>query len=210
VLHTEAFASGEWAANCYILHDESLTGIVIDPGEDFELPLGYLKARSLNIQAIVATHAHYDHIASAAYAQEQLGVPFYLHGADARLLKQANFYRKIFGGKRVVAMPAVDFDLADRTALQFGALSIDVLHTPGHTPGSVGFLIDGHLFAGDTILGKRIGRTDLPGGDKDALKASINRILALPPSTVLYPGHGAPATLTECLAQNAEVAEIVG
>jgi len=209
VLSVKAFASGEWQANCYVVHDEQGDGVVIDPGEEVDAVLGYAAERALRIRAILATHAHYDHIASVQDLKERFQVPFFLHGADARLLRQANFYRKIFGGKRTISIPTMDHDLAAGRTLQFGALSIDVMHTPGHTPGSVSFLTEGHLFVGDTVLAKRIGRTDLPGGDKSALAESVRRVFALPAATLLCPGHGPTMTLAESRTINREAAELV-
>jgi glyoxylase-like metal-dependent hydrolase (beta-lactamase superfamily II) len=210
VIRVETIAGGAWKTNSYVVCDAKRNGVLIDPGEEIDAIVGYVKAESLVIQGIFATHAHYDHVTSVADMKERFSAPFYLHRADFRLLAQANFYKKIFGGKRNITIPSVEFDLADCTALQFGDMTFEVIHTPGHTPGSVSLVAHGNIFSGDTILGKRIGRTDLPGGNKDALNATIKRIFTLPSTTLLFPGHGAAVSLSEIIAINREVAELVG
>ena len=209
MLGMKVFTSGEWRANCYVVHDPQRDAIMIDPGEEIESAISYVREHELTMHAVVATHAHYDHVASAQRVKDAFAIPFFLHGADAKLLKQANFYRTIFGGKRPIPVPVVDVDLTGSDRLQFGALAIDILHTPGHTPGSVALLCKGHLFAGDTVLARRIGRTDLPGGDKALLATSVRRLFALAPTTLLCPGHGPSITLAESRTINREAAELV-
>lgn len=206
-VHT--IVTGEWRENCYVLHGEERHAVVIDPGEDTDAIIGYLEAEALTVDAIINTHAHYDHVGSVADIRSRYNAPFHLHAGDHRLLKQANFYRAIFGGKRTIAIPDVDVDLSACQTLTFGGTSIEIIHTPGHTPGSVSFLTDGLLFSGDTLFGARVGRTDLPGGDKAALGASVQRLLQLPPDTIVLPGHGARASLAEILAANREAAELL-
>lgn len=200
MLEVKTIVTGEWRENCHILHGPSRRAIVIDPGEDFGAIAGYIEAESLAVAAVINTHAHYDHVGSAAEIGARYNAPFHLHAGDHRLLRQANFYRVLFGGKRAITIPNVDVDLAGCPTLAFGEVNIEVMHTPGHTPGSVSFLIGKYLFSGDTILGTRVGRTDLPGGDKAALRASVARLLQLPPDTIVYPGHGARAVLADIRA----------
>lgn len=205
----ETIVTGLWRENCYVVKGDCGQAIVIDPGEDCDPILGFLEAESLTAAAIINTHAHYDHVGSVADLKARYCAPFHLHVADHDLLRQANFYRKLFGGRRAITIPDVDVNLADCPRLHLSGIDIMVIHTPGHTPGSVSFLIDGFLFCGDTIFAKRLGRTDLPGGDRIALCASVQKLLALPPSTMIFPGHGAPVVLADILTTNAEVAEIL-
>ena len=206
-VHT--IVTGEWRENCYVLRGDGRHAVVIDPGEDTDAIVDYLEKESLAVVAIINTHAHYDHVGSVADIRARHNAPFHLHAGDHRLLKQVNFYRVLFGGKRTIAIPDVDVDLCACPTLTFGGLTIEVIHTPGHTPGSVSFLTEGCLFSGDTLFGSRVGRTDLPGGDKAALGASVQRLLQLPPETVVFPGHGARASLAEILSANREAAELL-
>lgn len=208
MLAVETIVSGKWRENCYILHTNSNAVVVVDPGEDFEAIDSYLETHGLGIKAIVSTHAHYDHICSAAELKAHYVAPFYLHSADGKLLRQANFYRMLFGGQRTITIPDVDHCLDEAPVLWFDDLRLDVIHTPGHTPGSVCLLAQGRLFAGDTLFAKRLGRTDLPGGDPAALATSIERLFMLAPTTIVYPGHGPAATLAEILAINRDLAEM--
>jgi len=205
--HVETIVTGRWRENCYVVHADAKSALVVDPGEDFDRIVAYLERHSLNVLAILATHAHYDHIGSVAELKARYGAPFHLHAADHRLLRQANFYRAMFGGERSITIPEVDVDLAACETLRFGASVIGVMHTPGHTPGSVAFLTEECLFCGDTIFGQRIGRTDLPGGDKAALMASVQRLARLPGTTKLFPGHGAPFGLAEVFGANGDLVE---
>ena len=206
-VHT--IVTGEWRENCYVLRGLEGHAVVIDPGEDTDAIVGYLDAESLTVDAIINTHAHYDHVGSVADVRSRYNAPFHLHAGDHLLIRQANFYRAIFGGKRTITIPDIDVDLSACPTLTFGGIGIEVIHTPGHTPGSVSFLTEGLLFSGDTLFGSRVGRTDLPGGDKAALGRSVQRLLQLPPKTMVLPGHGARASLAEILSANREAAELL-
>ena len=209
MLPVETITTGKWRENCYIVHDDAGTAIAIDPGEGAAEIIAVIDARHLALAAIVNTHAHYDHIGSVSELRQRYGAKFHLHSADRRLLAQANFYRTLFGGERSIAIPEIDVDLASSGKLQFGAMGIEIIPSPGHTPGGVSLRIDDMLFTGDNLLGKRIGRTDLPGGDAAALTETIRTLFRLPSATVVYPGHGRRTSLAEIAEANAEVAEIL-
>ena len=198
--------SGKWRENCYIL-SSGTEAVVIDPGEDADAILSHLDTQRLAVKAILCTHAHYDHIGAVSDLQSRYAAPFYLHAADRPLLRQANLYRKLFGGERTIAIPSIDVDLATSPALQFSGTDIEVMHTPGHTPGGVAFFTRDAVFVGDTIFRNRAGRTDLPGGDRPAIEASLRKLLALSPELVVYPGHGLPARLAEVIASNGDLAD---
>jgi glyoxylase-like metal-dependent hydrolase (beta-lactamase superfamily II) len=117
-VHT--IVTGEWRENCYVLRGEGRHAVVIDPGEDTDVIVGYLEKEALTVDAIINTHAHYDHVGSVADIRSRYNAPFHLHAGDHRLLKQVNFYRVIFGGKRTIAIPDVDVDLATCQTLMFG------------------------------------------------------------------------------------------
>ena len=165
MLTVKCLPTGKWWENCYVVSDAKKIAIVIDPGEDAQTIIDYIKSEKLDVKAILNTHAHYDHVGAVSDIKSHFGVAFYLHKNDFKLLKQANFYRAIFEGQRVIQIPEVDVDLSEIQTLKFGGIAVTVLETHGHTAGSVSFLIDKNLFVGDTIIARKVGRTDLPGSD---------------------------------------------
>jgi glyoxylase-like metal-dependent hydrolase (beta-lactamase superfamily II) len=197
MLSVATLPSGKWKENCYVVFDAAKTAIVIDPGEDAAQIMDFLRESALNVAAIANTHAHYDHVGAVAEIKAAFGAKFFLHNADFKLLAQANFYRMLFEGQRAIQIPEVDQDLANAENLQFGAIRLQVIPTPGHTAGGVSFLIEDKLFTGDTIIGRKPGRTDLPGGNALQLAESVQKILALAPEILLYPGHGKPVSIGE-------------
>jgi glyoxylase-like metal-dependent hydrolase (beta-lactamase superfamily II) len=171
--------------------------VVIDPGDEGEELAGRLEAQSLRPVAIVNTHGHLDHIGAVQFLKERYGVPFYLHPGDRPLLEAAPDHARFFGVD-VPPIPEVDHFLADGGALRLGGLELEVIHTPGHTPGGVSFAVSGHIFAGDTLFRGAIGRTDLSGGDYETLIRSIReRLLPLPDETIVHCGHGPDTTIGE-------------
>jgi glyoxylase-like metal-dependent hydrolase (beta-lactamase superfamily II) len=149
--------------------------------------------------ALLATHGHHDHIAAAATLSERWKVPFFLHPADAPLLRRMNFYRKLFDGAGRARVLERWTPLVPSEELGFGDLRVEVIETPGHTPGGVTFRIGDWLFPGDLLLPAGAGRTDLPGGDRTALQGSLAAIGLLPPHLKVHPGHGDSFPLGEGL-----------
>ncbi|MDW7710729.1 MAG: MBL fold metallo-hydrolase [Deferrisomatales bacterium] len=181
-------------ANCYILGDEETReAVVIDPGGDTPVLVRSLEARRLNPVAILATHGHFDHVEGLASLKRATGAPIHVHRGDLTLIQGMTGQGLLFG-VRVEAAPAPDVFLEDGDRVRFGPYTLQVLHTPGHSPGSVSYLLDKSVFVGDLLFAGSIGRTDLQGGDYDTLLRSVRtRIFTLPEDTVVYPGHG-PAT----------------
>lgn len=191
-VHT--FACGPFQTNCYLVEDEaSGEALLIDPTLESESVLDELTARKLHLAAIVNTHGHIDHVYADAFFAQHSGAPLAIHRADAPMLASLAQQARLFGLPEP-ALPQADRLLADGDTITAGALSLRVLHTPGHTPGGIGLYAPGVLFSGDTLFAGGVGRTDLPGGDWDQLITSItDRLLALPDDTIVYSGHG-PAT----------------
>jgi len=189
---------GPFAENSYFLVDpESLEAVAIDPGDEAECLLEIVAARRLKLRWILNTHAHLDHVGAVAALKEATGAPFHLHEADRFLLDLLPAQAAAFG-LSPPPVPAVDgwlkegdvFEVAD------GRLRIEVVETPGHSPGGVTLVAQGALFAGDALFQGSIGRTDLPGGDYETLLRSIReRLLVFPDGTPVYPGHGPPTTV---------------
>jgi hydroxyacylglutathione hydrolase len=175
--------------------------MVIDPGGDFDRIRDRLGTLAVTVDAILLTHGHVDHVGAAAELQRLTGAPVRLHGADRFVYGLLPLQAAMLGCP-APAPAEVDASLVDGAILALGAFEIRVLHTPGHSPGSVGFLLEQgpeiRLFAGDTLFRGGVGRTDLWGGDGQALLDSIHgQLLTLPDHTVVIPGHGELTTIGE-------------
>lgn len=185
-------------SNGYLACDEiSRQGVVIDPGGDLTSLQVEIQRREIQVRYILNTHGHFDHIAANAGLIAALIVPLGLHPADRELLLAGG--GAAWYGQAYVPSPPPTLDLEDGLVLKTGALHIEVIHTPGHTPGSVCFYIpqDGALITGDTLFAGSVGRADLPGGNARELAQSLRRLLAFPETTRIYPGHGPSSTLAQ-------------
>ena len=209
-MNIKTIKTGKWRENCYVVHNLSKSGFIIDPGDNYNEIIKYINNYNINILAIINTHAHYDHICAVSTLKDTLQIPFYLHSKDKRLLKSANLYRMLFEGKQTITIPSVDYFLDNcNKPLQFNDIEVKVIETPGHTDGSVCFQIDNYLFTGDTLFEKDIGRVDLPGGNKTELIKSLKQLSKLPSSMELYPGHGNSNTMQQILENNQKLKALV-
>jgi hydroxyacylglutathione hydrolase len=207
-VHVETFAAGPLGCNCSILADlDAKRAIVIDPGGSYEKIRARLTELGLEVDAIVHTHTHFDHVGCTAELQRETGSTASIHEADRFLYDLLPLQAELFGVRAPVAAD-VDGGLVDGRAIRAGAVELGVLHTPGHTPGSCSFVVrDGngstHLFAGDTLFRGSVGRSDLWGGDGEVLIASIrSKLLTLPDDTKVVTGHGAATTIGDEKARN--------
>jgi hydroxyacylglutathione hydrolase len=184
-------------ANCYIAGcEETREGVVIDPGDEAERILAEVEAAGLTIKYILNTHAHFDHIMANAELVKATGAPLALHPLDLPLLR-ANGGAALFG-LTASSSPDPDLELAAGDTITFGNYTLQVLFTPGHTPGHVSFYEPQAkiIFDGDVLFAGGIGRTDLPGGDYETLLASIyERLMVLPDDTTVCSGHGPLTTI---------------
>lgn len=190
---------GPMASNCYILGCEATgEGLVIDPGDKPGEVLDAVAEEGIAVKEIVATHGHFDHIGYAKEVQDALGgIPFAIHQDDLFLVEGLVEAAGLFGAK-VEHPPEVSRFLKEGDRISFGEESLDVLHTPGHSPGGITLLRRGIAIVGDCLFAGSIGRTDLPGGAYDLLIASIrDKLLTLDDSTEVYPGHGPTTTIRE-------------
>lgn len=183
------FTVGLFETNCYVLTLKNAT-IVIDPGAEAEKIISYLNKNKLVPTHILLTHAHIDHISEVKEIADEYGISVYLNENDEDLYNSdKNSIEPFFP-------PLTE---RTKTTSKFNLDEIEAIHTPGHTQGGTCFYVKeaNLLISGDTIFNESVGRTDLPGGNHDQLIKSIkNKILALPPETVIYPGHG-PKTSVE-------------
>jgi hydroxyacylglutathione hydrolase len=201
----ETFPVGILQCNCTILGDEtSREAIVIDPGYEIPRILTLLARHQLTVRQILVTHAHIDHIASAPALKQITGAPIMYNQADLPLVAMMDEQATWID----VAIPEVappDHSPADGEVLTVRGIETTVLHTPGHTEGSVSLYIPqaGLLLAGDTLFAGSVGRTDLPGGDfRKMLRSIRERLLPLPSGTVIVPGHGPDTTIEEEASSN--------
>lgn len=194
----EIIPVGPLQCNCSVVGDEvSREAMVIDPGDEIEAVLELVKKHRLTVKQIVITHAHIDHVGGAMKLRAATGAPLLLNQNDSALLKMLDVQASWLG-MRPPQPVSVDQPLNDGDLLKVGALEAGVLHTPGHTEGSVClyFAPEKKLIAGDTLFAGSIGRTDLPGGSYDKIIDSLHRqILALPDETIVVPGHGPLTTI---------------
>ena len=196
----EIFPVGPLQCNCSVIGDEATReGMVIDPGDDIDEILALIRKHKLQIKQIVITHAHIDHVGGAMKLRAATGAPILLNQNDYALLRMLDMQAAWLG------MPApgkveIDQSVGDSDEIKAGSLAATVLHTPGHTEGSVClyFPAEKKLIAGDTLFAGSIGRTDLPGGSFEKIIRSLHEtLLSLPDDTVVIPGHGPLTTIGE-------------
>lgn len=190
----ETFPVGPLSCNCSIVGcKETGEAIVVDPGGDAQEIVDAASRMGLTIKYLLHTHAHFDHILGSRAVKEKTGASICLHKEDQWLYDNLHMQCGMFGFKADDPLP-VDHYLEDEESVKIGGITASVLHTPGHTPGSLCFSVadeDSVVFAGDTLFSGSIGRTDLWGGDFDTIIKSIhNKLLTLDDSTRVVPGHG--------------------
>lgn len=187
---------GPLQVNCYLLGcEKSREALIIDPGGDVPTILEALAKERLTLKKIVNTHGHFDHVGGNRQLVDATGAKLYIHVSDAPFLPRVREHAALYG-LDIKASPPPDRVLHGSETLQIGELSLQVIHTPGHTPGGICLYLPGHLFSGDTLFAASVGRTDLPGGDEDALIEAIRKkLFVLPDETVVHPGHGAATTI---------------
>lgn len=174
--------------NCYVVGDDDEVIIIDTPSTD-GLPQINSLVDGRNVSAIVCTHGHYDHIAGSDVVRKRYKAPLLIHKDDEDALTDGDKSLSSQFGLISNFGPASN-TLTDGDEIKAGKFSFKVIHTPGHTPGSICLYTDGHLFCGDTIFNFGVGRTDFQGGDSDKLRNSIkNKIFTLPDETIIYPGH---------------------
>jgi glyoxylase-like metal-dependent hydrolase (beta-lactamase superfamily II) len=184
--------------NCYILGDEETKeAVVIDPGGDEDKILEALKYAELNLKYIIDTHGHFDHVDANQPLKEATGAKIAIHEADAQMLSQPSAEAMFFTGNRARVSQA-DLLLKEDDLLSFGTYRLKVLHTPGHTPGGISLVLEGHtyVYVGDLLFAGSIGRTDFPGGSfDDLIQAVRTKIFPLGDQYSVYPGHGPVTTV---------------
>jgi hydroxyacylglutathione hydrolase len=182
---------GVFQENCWVIGNRR-TGeaICIDPGDQPEEILAMARDMGVAIKAIANSHAHVDHILGVREVQRQTGATFYMHQGERAIAAMAAQTALRFTGQAAEDPPDPDFSPEDGDEVEVAGVKLRVIHTPGHTPGSLSYYTEGLLFSGDTLFAGSIGRTDLPGGDYEQEMASIiDKLLVLPDETIVLPGH---------------------
>jgi hydroxyacylglutathione hydrolase len=212
IIH-EILPVGLLQCNCSIIGDpETREALVVDPGDEAGRILELLAKHALTVKAIVSTHAHIDHVGGLRKMQQATGAPVLMHGDDMELYGHLDA-QAAWIGMRAPDPATVDQLLREGETLRWGRFEANVLHTPGHTPGSISLYLApqndksgadaGKLLAGDTLFAGSIGRTDLWGGSLENILRSIHqKLLILPDETIVYPGHGAVTTIGQERANN--------
>lgn len=209
-LQVTTFVNGKWRQNCYIVANEQKDAFVIDPGSQFDEMVALVDRNRWRLHAIINTHAHYDHVGAVTGLKERYRIPFYLHAADHFLLKHANLYRMLFESKEAIKIPDVTVDISALPGVfSVGPFELSWIAAPGHTEGSVCLVLENLLFSGDTLMHDALGRTDLPGANREQLFASVRKLMELPSETLVYAGHGPRTTIGAEFSPNARVRSLI-
>ena len=210
-MDVRSFTVGPVAENCYVVRpDGAERGLIVDPGEDAERILGAIDSLGIGIDAILITHCHFDHIGAVAPVAQATGAPVYCPEIEVPVLADIMSFVPWPGFGPYESYDA-DETVAGGERLDLAGLAIDVIHTPGHSPGHVTYSIadENAMFSGDVLFKGSVGRTDLPGGDWGTLLESIRRLVeGLPEETVVYPGHMGITSLGAERASNPFLAEL--
>ena len=190
---------GMLKTNCYILADNGTgTGIIIDPGDEAEKISAAVREADLDVKYIINTHAHYDHIGAVLKLKDEFGAEILVHEADGPMLEDPTLNLSFNKPKIKAAGVKPDKLLNEGDIVTAGKIELKVIHTPGHTPGSICLLGKDYIFTGDTLFAGAVGRTDLPGGSHKSIVESIQtKLKTLPDNLKVYPGHGPSTTIGE-------------
>lgn len=212
-LEVEMLTVGPIAENCFIARmQDSDRGLVVDPGEEPERILAAAEAAGVEIEAILVTHCHFDHVGAVAPVAEASGAPVYCPAIEAPILADLMTYVPYAGIGPYESYKA-DVEVDGGEVLELAGMTIDVLFTPGHSPGHVTYSVRGEnsVFSGDVLFQGSVGRVDLPGGDGPTLMNSLRLLVeGHPPETTVYPGHMGTTTLATERESNPFLAQLAG
>ena len=194
----EQLVVGPLDSNCFIVWDDQIKqGVVIDSGDDADKILNRIKELGIEMKAILVTHGHFDHVGAVAPLKRELNVEFLAHKDDLFFIEDGENAARRWG-VMIEQPPKPDRFIKDGDTIEVGNYELEVLHTPGHSPGGVSFLHNRMVFGGDTLFQSSIGRTDFRKGSFEELEKSIKtRLYTLPDDTIVYTGHGPTTTIGE-------------
>jgi hydroxyacylglutathione hydrolase len=199
----ETLTVGPFQENCYVIGDGE-AGAIVDPGDEAARIALAVEQAGLEINQILVTHAHIDHVGAVAALADEYACPVLMHAEAEPMLGELPTQAMMMG-LRFGKVPAVDRHIEDEEVLEVGSLRLESLYTPGHAPGHLAFYVEseGLVLSGDALFAGSVGRTDLFGGDMEVLMRSIGeRLMTLPDETRVYPGHGPPTTIGDERAYN--------
>jgi hydroxyacylglutathione hydrolase len=197
----QMFTVGKLFTNCYIVAcQETKEAIIIDPGfesvSEAEKVFKFIEENALKLKFVVNTHGHPDHVCGNGIVKRKFQTPIMVHERDAFMLGTfGKVIAKFFGFNS--SSPSADNLLKDGDYVKFGKITLKVMHTPGHSPGSISLIGEKEVFTGDTLFASSIGRTDLPQSSESDMKESLRKLTKLPDDFKVYPGHGPPTTIGE-------------
>lgn len=201
MITVKRFVFNSFEENTYLLFDESKNCLIVDPGmnssNEEESFIDYIKQNNLNPVAIINTHCHVDHVLGCKFVKNAFQIPLYIHPDETHVLKSAVSFGEFFG-LQVDTPPDPDKFLNQDDTYTFGNSKLQIMHIPGHSPGSITLYSnsDNFIITGDVLFNGSIGRTDLPGGDYPTLIKHIkSKLLVLPREVVVFPGHGPYTTI---------------
>jgi glyoxylase-like metal-dependent hydrolase (beta-lactamase superfamily II) len=195
-MKVKVLSVGMYQTNCYICAYDDNSAVIIDPGDEGERIYDVVVQDKLAITHIILTHGHPDHVGAVPYLKKFTGAKVLIHKDDCFMINDngTSSIAYLLGMNPISIVP--DGFLADNDTIDIGLSKAHIMHTPGHTPGSICIQVKDCLFTGDTLFAGSIGRTDLPGGDQHKMRISLNRILTnIDDNTILYPGHGPSSTM---------------
>jgi len=196
-LNVQTITVGAFQENCYLVVDDRTNhAAIVDPGSEGDRLVETIDRSGAQLQAIWITHAHVDHVGAVASVKRKWDVPIYLHPLDRRLYEAASRQAEVYGVS-FEEPPPPDKEFADGQQLKIGSAEMTVMHAPGHAPGHVVIHGNGIALVGDCLFAGSIGRTDLPFSNPPQLAATLQKISALAPETVVYPGHGMETTIAQ-------------
>ena len=201
----------EVKANTYILPTGVDGCLLIDPGLDRVAIESALERSGLRPRAIFCTHGHFDHVGTAEHFRRRYRVDIHMHPADRRIARSSNFTMMALKMPWRIDTPQATVAISEGTVWSEGGIEVNLVHVPGHTPGSVVLLIDGHAFTGDTLYRQGVWLGSMPESDHDLLRDSLQRLWGMLPADIgVYPGHGRPAVFSEIQETNKPLRELLG
>lgn len=194
----EKLVVGQLQSNCYLVWDEKTKEtIIIDPADDADYIIRRIQDLKLKPKLILATHGHFDHVLAIPELKLAFGIPFWLHQADLFLLKRSRETARFFTQQEADPPLMPNKFIKENDKIKFGKEKLEVIETPGHSPGGVSFLGRGVVFGGDTLFNQGIGRYDFSYASRKDLFNSIKKLFKLPDETIVYPGHGPETTIKD-------------
>ncbi|MGD1075542.1 MAG: MBL fold metallo-hydrolase [Thermodesulfovibrionales bacterium] len=193
---------GPLQANCFIIGDEqSKKAMVVDPGDEPDRIVALLDSEGLTLDCIICTHAHFDHVGALPDLKKTSHAKIVVHSDEMEIYSAARDMAA-FWGYDLESLPKPDLLVADGDKIRLGALTFTVLHTAGHSPGGMCLFGEGIVITGDTLFAGAVGRTDFRGGDMNKLRQSFDRLMLLPPDTMVLAGHGPNSTIGREQSEN--------